>query len=112
MQEALPGRHAAIVFWDRPSAAQWQAMQSAERTLGLRLAGIELVCWLWTWGIPGIDALRAHAGDHQIICDRVRPLAAFGQLSRGVTQPTSEVRVYHIAHIAKFILHQLLHPSS
>ena len=42
VQEAFPERRTAIVFWDRASADQWQAMQSAGRTLGLRLSGIEL----------------------------------------------------------------------
>ena len=33
---------AATMFWDRLSADQWQAAQSAAATLGLRLSGIEL----------------------------------------------------------------------
>jgi putative tryptophan/tyrosine transport system substrate-binding protein len=41
-KQAFTGRNAATVFWDRPSADQWRAMQSASSVLGLRLAGIEL----------------------------------------------------------------------
>ena len=35
----MPG---ATMFWDRPSADQWQAAQKAAATLGLPLSGIEL----------------------------------------------------------------------
>ncbi len=43
-----------------------------------------------------------------IVFGRWLHLATF---SRGETQPLSEARVYQIAHIAEFILHQLFRPS-
>jgi putative ABC transport system substrate-binding protein len=42
VKDAFPDMSAATVFWDRLSADQWQAAQSAAATLGLRLSGIEL----------------------------------------------------------------------
>jgi len=41
-RDAFPDRPAATVFWDRISADQWQVMQNAASTFGLRLAGVEL----------------------------------------------------------------------
>jgi putative tryptophan/tyrosine transport system substrate-binding protein len=42
MKHAFPDRQSATVFWDRSSADQWQATQSAAATLAIRLAGVEL----------------------------------------------------------------------
>ena len=42
VRDAFPDISAATMFWDRLSADQWQAAQSAAATLGLRLSGIEL----------------------------------------------------------------------
>src|SRR6516165_6924393 len=42
VKDAFPDMSAATMFWDRLSADQWQAAQSAAATLGLRLSGIEL----------------------------------------------------------------------
>jgi putative ABC transport system substrate-binding protein len=42
VKEAFPGMPGATMFWDRPSADQWQAAQNAAATLGLRLSGVEL----------------------------------------------------------------------
>jgi putative ABC transport system substrate-binding protein len=42
VKEAFPDMPGAIMFWDQPSADQWQAAQNAAATLGLRLSGIEL----------------------------------------------------------------------
>jgi putative tryptophan/tyrosine transport system substrate-binding protein len=41
VKEAFPDLQAVTVFWDRISADQWQAVQSAAVELGLRLVGIE-----------------------------------------------------------------------
>jgi ABC-type uncharacterized transport system substrate-binding protein len=41
VKEAFPDSQAVIVFWDRISADQWRAAQSAAPGLGLRLVGIE-----------------------------------------------------------------------
>jgi putative tryptophan/tyrosine transport system substrate-binding protein len=42
VKEAFPDMAGATMFWDRPSAEQWQAAQNAAATLGLRLSGVEL----------------------------------------------------------------------
>jgi putative ABC transport system substrate-binding protein len=42
VKDAFPDMQSAIVFWDRISADQWNAAQSAAPALGLRLTGIEL----------------------------------------------------------------------
>jgi hypothetical protein len=41
VKQTFPDLQAATEFWDRISADQWQAAQSAAATLGLRLAGVE-----------------------------------------------------------------------
>jgi putative ABC transport system substrate-binding protein len=41
VKEAFPDLQAVTVFWDRISADQWRAAQSAAPGLGLRLVGIE-----------------------------------------------------------------------
>ena len=41
VKEAFPDSQAVIVFWDRISADQWRAAQSAAPGVGLRLVGIE-----------------------------------------------------------------------
>jgi putative ABC transport system substrate-binding protein len=42
IKEAVPGSSKMVVFWDRASAGQWQAAQTAATVLGLQIAGIEL----------------------------------------------------------------------
>jgi putative tryptophan/tyrosine transport system substrate-binding protein len=42
LEEAVPERLAATVFWDRRSVSQWEAVERAAASIGLRLAGIEL----------------------------------------------------------------------
>jgi putative ABC transport system substrate-binding protein len=42
LKEAFPNVDAATVFWDYRSSHQWQETERAARSLGLRLAGIEL----------------------------------------------------------------------
>jgi putative ABC transport system substrate-binding protein len=42
LKEAFPEVDAATVFWDHRSSYQWQETERAARSLGLRLAGMEL----------------------------------------------------------------------
>jgi putative tryptophan/tyrosine transport system substrate-binding protein len=42
LKDAFPDLNAATVFWDRQSAGQWQATESAAPALGLSVAGVEL----------------------------------------------------------------------
>jgi len=42
LTQALPSVHAATVFWDPASEAQWQATRSVATEFGLRLADVEL----------------------------------------------------------------------
>jgi putative ABC transport system substrate-binding protein len=42
LKEAFPDVRAATVFWDGPSAGQWQAAQEVAPSLGLKVAGIKL----------------------------------------------------------------------
>ena len=42
LKEAFPDFEAASVFWDHSSTYQWQEVQTAALSLGLRLAGVEL----------------------------------------------------------------------
>jgi len=47
-------------------------------TLNPVLVIISLAFWLWMWGIPGAILSMPMLAITKIICDRVRPLAAFG----------------------------------
>jgi predicted PurR-regulated permease PerM len=47
-------------------------------TLNPVLVIISLVFWFWMWGIPGAILSVPMLAIAKIICDRVRPLAAFG----------------------------------
>jgi predicted PurR-regulated permease PerM len=47
-------------------------------TLNPVLVIISLVFWFWMWGIPGAILSVPMLAVTKIICDRVRPLAAFG----------------------------------
>jgi predicted PurR-regulated permease PerM len=52
-------------------------------TLNPVLVIISLVFWFWMWGIPGIILAVPMLAITKIICDRVRPLAAFGHFLEG-----------------------------
>jgi len=52
-------------------------------TLNPVLIVISLVLWLWMWGIPGAILSVPMLAVAKIICDRVRPLAAFGHFLEG-----------------------------
>src|SRR5205807_2402368 len=47
-------------------------------TLNPVLVIISLLFWFWMWGIPGMILSVPMLAISKIICDRVRPLAAFG----------------------------------
>jgi predicted PurR-regulated permease PerM len=57
------------------------------------LVFISLAFWFWMWNIPGAILSVPMLAITKIICDRVRPLAAFGHFLEGETQPLSKVRV-------------------
>jgi predicted PurR-regulated permease PerM len=44
---------------------------------------ISLVFWFWMWGAPGAILSVPMLAITKIICDRVRPLAAFGHFLEG-----------------------------
>jgi predicted PurR-regulated permease PerM len=52
-------------------------------TLNPVLVIISLVFWLWMWGIPGAILSVPMLAIAKIICDRIRPLAAFGHFLEG-----------------------------
>ena len=47
------------------------------------LVVISLVFWFWMWGIPGVILSVPMLAITKIVCDRVRPLAAFGHFLEG-----------------------------
>lgn len=52
-------------------------------TLNPVIVIISLVFWFWMWGIPGVILSVPMLAVAKIICDRVRPLAAFGHFLEG-----------------------------
>lgn len=52
-------------------------------TINPVLVVISLVFWFWMWGIPGAILAVPMLAITKIICDRVRPLAAFGHFLEG-----------------------------
>jgi predicted PurR-regulated permease PerM len=52
-------------------------------TLNPVLVIVSLVFWFWMWGIPGAILSVPMLATAKIICDRVRPLAAFGHFLEG-----------------------------
>jgi predicted PurR-regulated permease PerM len=44
---------------------------------------ISLVFWFWMWGAPGAILSVPMLAITKIICDRLRPLAAFGHFLEG-----------------------------
>jgi predicted PurR-regulated permease PerM len=52
-------------------------------TLNPVLVIMSLVFWFWMWGIPGAILSMPMLAVAKIICDRVRPLAAFGHFLSG-----------------------------
>jgi predicted PurR-regulated permease PerM len=52
-------------------------------TLNPVLVVVSLVFWLWMWGVPGVILSVPMLAIAKIVCDRVRPLAAFGHFLEG-----------------------------
>jgi predicted PurR-regulated permease PerM len=52
-------------------------------TINPVLVIISLVFWFWMWGVPGVVLAVPMLAITKIICDRVRPLAAFGHFLEG-----------------------------
>jgi predicted PurR-regulated permease PerM len=52
-------------------------------TLNPVLVIVSLVFWFWMWGVPGAILSVPMLAVTKIICDRVRPLAAFGHFLEG-----------------------------
>ena len=52
-------------------------------TLNPVLAILSLVFWFWMWGIPGVILSMPMLAIAKIICDRLKPLAAFGHFLEG-----------------------------
>jgi predicted PurR-regulated permease PerM len=52
-------------------------------TLNPVLVILSLVFWFWMWGIPGAILAVPMLAIAKIICDRLRPLAAFGHFLEG-----------------------------
>jgi len=52
-------------------------------TLNPVLVIVSLVFWFWMWGVPGAILSAPMLAITKIICDRVRPLAAFGHFLEG-----------------------------
>jgi predicted PurR-regulated permease PerM len=52
-------------------------------TLNPVLVIVALVFWFWMWGVPGAILSVPILAITKIVCDRVRPLAAFGHFLEG-----------------------------
>src|SRR5450756_1436224 len=52
-------------------------------TLNPVLVIISLAFWFWMWGIPGVILSMPMLAITKIICDRIKPLAAFGHFLEG-----------------------------
>jgi predicted PurR-regulated permease PerM len=52
-------------------------------TINSVLVVLSLVFWYWMWGVPGAILSTPMLAIIKIICDRVRPLAAFGHFMEG-----------------------------
>src|ERR1700687_4631438 len=52
-------------------------------TLNRVVVVVALVFWFWMWGIPGAVIAVPLLAISKIVCDRIRPLAAFGHLLEG-----------------------------
>jgi predicted PurR-regulated permease PerM len=52
-------------------------------TLNPVLVIVSLVFWFWMWGVPGAILSAPMLAITKIVCDRVRPLAAFGHFLEG-----------------------------
>ena len=65
------------------SNRNWLTALIQINTLNPVLVIISLVFWFWMWGIPGVILLMPMLAITKIICDRLKPLAAFGHFLEG-----------------------------
>jgi predicted PurR-regulated permease PerM len=49
-------------------------------TINSVLVVLSLVFWYWMWGVPGAVLSTPMLAITKIICDRIRPLMAFGHM--------------------------------
>ena len=52
-------------------------------TINPVLVILSLVFWYWMWGVPGAILSTPMLAITKIICDRTRPLMAFGHFMEG-----------------------------
>lgn len=52
-------------------------------TLNPVLVIFSFVFWFWLWGVPGAILSAPILATTKIVCDRIRPLAAFGHILAG-----------------------------
>ena len=52
-------------------------------TINPVLVILSLVFWYWMWGVPGAILSTPMLAITKIICDRIRPLMAFGHFMEG-----------------------------
>jgi predicted PurR-regulated permease PerM len=52
-------------------------------TLNPVMVIVSLVFWFWMWGVPGAILSVPMLAVTKIVCDRVRPLAAYGHFLEG-----------------------------
>ena len=52
-------------------------------TINPVLVILSLVFWYWMWGVPGAILATPMLAITKIICDRIRPLMAFGHFMEG-----------------------------
>jgi predicted PurR-regulated permease PerM len=52
-------------------------------TINPVLVILSLVFWYWMWGVPGAVLSTPMLAITKIICDRIRPLMAFGHFIEG-----------------------------
>ena len=62
---------------------------------------ISLVFWFWMWGAPGAILSVPMLAITKIICDRIRPLAAFGHFLEGSRVPALAARRERDKSLAK-----------
>jgi hypothetical protein len=55
-------------------------------TINPVLVVLALVFWYWMWGVPGAILATPMLAITKIVCDRIRPLMAFGHFIEGSTR--------------------------
>jgi hypothetical protein len=68
--------------YPRPSDCHEQLL-ARRFTINPVLVILSLVFWYWMWGVPGAILSTPMLAITKIICDRIRPLMAFGHFMEG-----------------------------